>query len=50
MRNGTQRVNSRIVSANEEVFIQHNKAGYQKLMLYYIIKNKTHDVGEFKVA
>ena len=27
-----------------------NKAGYQKLMLYNIAKNKTYDIGEFKVA
>ena len=27
-----------------------NKAGYQKLMLYDLVKNKTHDVGEFKIA
>ena len=27
-----------------------NSLGFQKLMLYDIEKNKTHDVGEFKVA
>ena len=27
-----------------------NKAGYQKLMLYDLEKNKTHDVGEFRIS
>ena len=41
------------ISADGEFLITDtypNKEGYQKLMLYDLAKNKTHDVGEFKVA